>query len=86
MKDVDKLDFGIMSSEKLQKIAVKEIDKAEVYDADGYPVEDGVMDPALGVIDPGMTCQTCGGRIRECKGHFGIITLSKPVVHVLYAK
>jgi DNA-directed RNA polymerase subunit A' len=86
MKNVDKLDFGIMSSEKLQKISVKEIDKAEVYDADGYPVEDGVMDPALGVIDPGMTCQTCGGRIRECKGHFGIITLSKPVVHVLYAK
>ncbi|MFB6174995.1 MAG: DNA-directed RNA polymerase subunit A' [Candidatus Nanohalobium sp.] len=86
MKNVDKLDFGIMNSEKLQKIAVKEIDKAEVYDADGYPVEDGVMDPALGVIDPGMTCQTCGGRIRECKGHFGIITLSKPVVHVLYAK
>ena len=86
MEDIDKLEFGIMSSEKLQKIAVKEIDKAEVYDADGYPVEDGVMDPGLGVIDPGMTCQTCGGRIRECKGHFGIITLSKPVVHVLYAK
>ncbi|AOV95344.1 hypothetical protein AQV86_05505 [Nanohaloarchaea archaeon SG9] len=86
MEDIDKLEFGVMSSEKLQKIAVKEIDKAEVYDADGYPVEDGVMDPGLGVIDPGMTCQTCGGRIRECKGHFGIITLSKPVVHVLYAK
>ena len=86
MEDIDKLEFGIMSAEKLQKIAVKEIDKAEVYDADGYPVEDGVMDPGLGVIDPGMTCQTCGGRIRECKGHFGIITLSKPVVHVLYAK
>ncbi|MFB6180624.1 MAG: DNA-directed RNA polymerase subunit A' [Candidatus Nanohalobium sp.] len=86
MKNIDKLEFGIMSSEKLQKIAVKEIDQAEVYDADGYPVEDGVMDPALGVIDPGMTCQTCGGQIRECKGHFGIITLSKPVVHVLYAK
>jgi len=86
MEDIDKLEFGIMSAEKLQKIAVKEIDKAEVYDADGYPVEDGVMDPSLGVIDPGMTCRTCGGRIRECKGHFGIITLSKPVVHVLYAK
>ncbi|MFB6204792.1 MAG: DNA-directed RNA polymerase subunit A' [Candidatus Nanohaloarchaea archaeon] len=86
MKQIESLDFGVMSAEKLQKIAVKEIDKAEVYDADGYPVEGGVMDPALGVIDPGMTCQTCGGRIRECKGHFGIITLSRPVVHVLYAK
>jgi DNA-directed RNA polymerase subunit A' len=86
MKSIKELDFGIMSAEKLQNIAVKEIDQAEVYDADGYPVEDGVMDPALGVIDPGMTCQTCGGKIRECKGHFGLITLSRPVVHVLYAK
>ncbi len=86
MKNIKELDFGVMNAKKLQNIAVKEIDQAEVYDADGYPVEDGVMDPALGVIDPGMTCQTCGGKIRECKGHFGLITLSRPVVHVLYAK
>ena len=86
MKNIKELEFGVMDSKKLQNIAVKEIDQAEVYDADGYPVEDGVMDPSLGVIDPGMTCQTCGGQIRECKGHFGIITLSRPVVHVLYAK
>ncbi|MFB6213798.1 MAG: DNA-directed RNA polymerase subunit A' [Candidatus Nanohaloarchaea archaeon] len=85
-RKIEKLDFGILSAEKLQNIAVKEINKAEVYDADGFPVEDGVMDPALGVIDPGMTCQTCGGRIRECKGHFGLIELSRPVVHVLYTK
>ena len=85
-KTIEKIDFGIISSEKIDKMAVKEIDKAEVYDADGYPVEDGVMDPSLGVIDPGMTCQTCGGRIRECQGHFGKITLSRPVVHVLHAK
>ncbi|WP_414836866.1 DNA-directed RNA polymerase subunit A' [Candidatus Nanohalococcus occultus] len=85
-RQIESLDFGILSNRKLQEIAVKEIDVAEVYDADGYPVEDGVMDPALGVIDPGMTCQTCGGRIRECQGHFGIIELSRPVVHVLYTK
>jgi len=86
MKNLQSIDFSVLSSEKVENMAVKEIDKAEVYDADGFPVEDGVMDPALGVIDPGMTCQTCGGRIRECKGHFGKITLSRPVVHVLYAK
>ncbi|MFB6143935.1 MAG: DNA-directed RNA polymerase subunit A', partial [Candidatus Nanohaloarchaea archaeon] len=86
MKNIDSIDFGILSAEKLQRIAVKEITKAEVYDADGYPVEDGVMDPALGVIDPGMTCPTDGGTARETKGHFGIITLARPVVHVLHAK
>ncbi|MFB6200215.1 MAG: DNA-directed RNA polymerase subunit A' [Candidatus Nanohaloarchaea archaeon] len=86
MKNIQELEFGILNAEKVKNMAVKEITKAEVYDADGFPVEGGVMDPALGVIDPGMTCQTCGGRIRECKGHFGMITLSRPVVHVLHAK
>ena len=86
MKSITELDFGIMSTREVEENAVKEISKAEVYDADGYPVEGGVMDPSLGVIDPGMTCQTCGGQMRECQGHFGKITLSRPVVHSLYAK
>ena len=86
MKNLDEIQLKVLDAEKLQDIAVKEITKAEVYDADGYPVEDGVMDPALGVIDPGMNCPTCGGKIRECQGHFGKITLSRPVVHVLYSK
>ncbi len=86
MKSITELDFGILSTREVEENAVKEINKAEVYDADGYPVEGGVMDPALGVIDPGMTCQTCGGQMRECQGHFGKITLSRPVVHSLYAK
>ncbi|MDY6770358.1 MAG: DNA-directed RNA polymerase subunit A' [Candidatus Nanohaloarchaea archaeon] len=86
MRKIDELKFGLMPPEKVENIAVKRITKAEVYDADGYPVEDGVMDPALGVLDPGMVCGTCGGRMRDCKGHFGYIDLSKPVVNVLYAK
>jgi DNA-directed RNA polymerase subunit A' len=86
MKSIKELEFGILSTDEIEDMAVKEINKAEVYDADGYPVEGGVMDPALGVIDPGMTCQTCGGQMRECQGHFGKITLSRPVVHSLYAK
>ena len=86
MRSIESLNFGLMSPEKAENLSVKRIKKAEVYDADGYPVEDGVMDPSLGVLDPGMVCRTCGGRMRDCKGHFGHITLSKPVVNVLYAK
>lgn len=86
MRNIDKIDFGIMSPEKIENMAVKRISKAEVYDADGYPVEDGVMDPALGVLDPGMVCRTCGARMRECPGHFGYIDLAKPAVNVLHAK
>ncbi len=83
---VKSIKFGLMNPEKIRNMAVKRISKAEVYDADGYPIEGGVMDPSLGVLDPGMVCRTCGGRMRECKGHFGYIDLAKPVVNVLYAK
>ena len=85
-KNIEKVKFGLMNPEKVRNMAVKRISKAEVYDADGYPIEGGVMDPSLGVLDPGMVCRTCGGRMRECKGHFGYIDLAKPVVNVLYAK
>lgn len=84
--EVDSLEFGLMGPEDMRKLGVKEITKTEVYDADGYPVEGGVMDPALGVIDPAMTCATCKGTMRDCKGHFGYIELAEPIVHVLYVK
>lgn len=86
MKTITSMKFEILSPEAIRKMAVKEINKIEVYDADGYPVEGSVMDPHLGVIDPGMICATCGGRIDTCKGHFGYIELAKPIAHVLYVK
>ncbi|MDY6789149.1 MAG: DNA-directed RNA polymerase subunit A' [Candidatus Nanohaloarchaea archaeon] len=86
MKKINELKFGLMNPEKVENLTVKRIDKAEVYDADGYPIEGGVMDPHLGVLDPGMICRTCGSRMGKCKGHFGHISLSKPVVNVLYSK
>ncbi|MDY6761805.1 MAG: DNA-directed RNA polymerase subunit A', partial [Candidatus Nanohaloarchaea archaeon] len=83
---IDEIKFGLMEPEKIRELSVKRITKADVYDSDGYPVEDGVMDPELGVIDPGMRCRTCGGRMKECPGHFGHIDLAKPVVNVLHTK
>jgi len=42
------------------------------------------MDVRLGVIDPGLRCKTCSGKIKECTGHFGYIELARPVVHIKY--
>lgn len=86
MREIESIEYGLMNPEEIKELSVKRIDKVEVYDADGYPVEGGVMDPSLGVIDPGMVCRTCGKRIGDCKGHFGRIELSKPVINVLYNK
>ncbi len=86
MNLIKSIDFSIMSPQMIRKMASIEVTKAELYDNDGYPVEGGVMDPHLGVIDPGMRCRTCGGIMSDCIGHFGYIELVKPVIHILYVK
>ncbi len=70
----------------IKKMSVAKITKTELYDQEGYPIEGGLMDPRLGVVDPGIRCRTCGGSVGECYGHFGYLELTRPVVHVHYAK
>jgi DNA-directed RNA polymerase subunit A' len=83
---VGRIEFGVLSPEMIKKMAVAKITKTELYDEEGYPIEGGLMDPRLGVIDPGIRCRTCGGSIGECQGHFGYLELVKPVIHVHYTK
>ncbi|MEE8402010.1 MAG: DNA-directed RNA polymerase subunit A' [Candidatus Hydrothermarchaeaceae archaeon] len=78
--------FGLLSPDDIRKIAEVKITTADTYDEDGYPIETGLMDLRLGVIDPGLRCKTCGGRAGECPGHFGRIELSRPVIHVGHIK
>ncbi len=86
MATVKELQFKLVSPAMVKKLAVMNVNVSDVYDADAYPVEGGVMDPKLGVIDPGMRCRTCGGKLGECTGHFGYIELSRPVINILYIK
>jgi len=83
---IDSIEFSIMSPKIIKNLAVSEITKADLYDNDGFPLEGGVMDPLLGVIDPGLRCRTCGKNIGSCFGHFGYIELTRPVANVLYSK
>ena len=83
---VDKIEFSVLNPEMIKKMSVAKITKTELYDQEGYPIEGGLMDPRLGVVDPGVRCRTCGGRIGECQGHFGYLELTRPVIHVHYAK
>lgn len=83
---ITRISFSIFSPDMARNLARVRVVTSDLYDADGYPVEGGVMDPRLGVIDPGLHCRTCGGGIGECPGHFGYLELAKPVIHVLYTK
>jgi len=83
---INSIEFSLLSPQIIKKLAVAEIVKPELYDNDGFPLDGGVMDPRLGVIDPGLRCRTCGKSMGNDFGHFGYIELTKPVIHVLYAK
>ncbi len=85
-KKIRSLQFAFLSPDEIRRMSAVKVITADTYDDDGYPIEMGLMDLHLGVIEPNLRCRTCGGRVNECPGHFGIIELAMPVIHVGYAK
>ncbi|ADC64931.1 DNA-directed RNA polymerase subunit A' [Ferroglobus placidus DSM 10642] len=85
-KRISAIKFEVLSPQEIRRMSVAKIFTPETYSDDGYPIESGLMDPRLGVVDPGLRCRTCGGKAGECPGHFGHIELAAPVIHVGYAK
>ncbi|MFH1221911.1 MAG: DNA-directed RNA polymerase subunit A' [Candidatus Micrarchaeota archaeon] len=83
---LDKIRFSIFSPEIVRKMSAAKIIVPDTYDDDGYPIDGGLVDTRLGVVDPGLKCKSCGGRVKECPGHFGHIELVRPVIHVEFMK
>ena len=85
-KRINRIQFALLSPEEIRKMSQVKVITADTYDDDGYPIERGLMDLHMGVIEPGLKCATCGGKVDECPGHFGHIELAMPVVHVGFIK
>ncbi|GAA0651774.1 DNA-directed RNA polymerase subunit A' [Salarchaeum japonicum] len=85
-KEIGEISFGLMDPEEYRDMSATKVITADTYDDDGFPIDMGLMDPRLGVIDPGLECKTCGGRSGSCNGHFGHIELAAPVIHVGFSK
>ncbi len=85
-KKIDSITFGIFSPQQVVSLAAAKIVTPELYDREGYPVDGGLMDVRLGVIDPGLRCKTCGGKLKECPGHFGYIELARPVINIKFVR
>src|SRR3989344_9409410 len=83
-KKIGKISFGTLSPEMIKKISVCKIVTPELYDKEGYPVDGGLMDVRMGVIDPGLVCPTDGKKLRDCPGYFGHMELARPVIHIKY--
>ncbi len=85
-KRIQYIKFAHISPEEIRKMSAVKVITADTYDDDGFPIEMGLMDPHLGVIEPGLRCRTCGARVEDCPGHFGHIDLAMPVIHVGFIK
>ncbi len=85
-KRIGAIKFALLSPDEIRKMSATKIITADTYDDDGFPIDMGLMDLHLGVIEPGLRCKTCGGRVDDCPGHFGHIDLAMPVIHVGYVK
>jgi len=85
-KRIKRIKFGLLSPKEIRKMSATKIITADTYGEDGFPIEMGLVSQRMGVIDPGLRCKTCGGRMGECPGHFGHIELAAPVIHIGYAK
>ena len=81
-RKVNSIKFSFFSPETIRKMAVAKIVTPELYDKERYPVDGGLMDIRLGVIDPGLRCKTCGSKLKECMGHFGYVELARPVIYL----
>src|SRR5579875_890361 len=85
-KRISRIQFALLSPDEIRKMSQVKVITADTYDDDGYPIERGLMDLHMGVIEPGLKCATCGGKVDECPGHFGHIELAMPFLHVGFIK
>jgi len=82
IKRVKSIQFGLLSPEEIQEMAVCEINNPRSFDDNGYPTEGGINDLRMGTTDKKLRCKTCKCNFNDCPGHFGYIHLAKPVFHV----
>ena len=86
IKDVSKIigiQFSILSPEEIRKGSVAEITNREAY-VNNKPVINGLFDPRMGVLEPGLICPTDGLDYMQTPGYFGHIELARPVFYIQF--
>ncbi len=77
------IQFGILSPEEILNQSVAEIKTRDTY-INNKPVINGLFDPRMGVLDPGLICPTDGLNNIDTPGYFGHINLARPVFYIQY--
>merc|ERR1711968_203966 len=77
------IQFSVLSPEEIRKGSVAEITSRDTY-INNKPVINGLFDPRMGVLDPGLICPTDGLNYMNTPGYFGHINLARPVFYIQY--
>jgi DNA-directed RNA polymerase II subunit RPB1 len=77
------IQFSILSPEEIRKGSVAQITTRDTY-INNKPVINGLFDPRMGVLDPGLICPSDGLDYMQTPGYFGHIELARPVFYIQY--
>ena len=77
------IQFSILSPDEIRKGSVAEITNREAY-VNNKPVINGLFDPRMGVLEPGLICPTDGLDYMQTPGYFGHIELARPLFYIQY--
>eukprot|EP00928_Gymnodinium_smaydae_P047443 TRINITY_DN31665_c0_g1_i1.p1 TRINITY_DN31665_c0_g1~~TRINITY_DN31665_c0_g1_i1.p1 ORF type:complete len:1888 (+),score=418.53 TRINITY_DN31665_c0_g1_i1:157-5820(+) len=80
LKRVRAVKFTVFDADTIVGYSVAEVKHIDVY-KDGNPIHGGINDPRLGPIDVRGFCESCGQSFKDCPGHWGHITLARPMFH-----
>ena len=80
---IEGIQFCVTSPDDIVKRSVVEVTTTETYTGN-EPEYNGLFDPRMGVIDHNKVCVTCEQKNTFCPGHFGHITLAKPMFYVQF--
>ena len=82
-KSIEYIQWGVLSKSEWEHLAVINITKPSPKD-DTKDRANTPCDPRLGEQRSRVDCETCKQKQIKCPGHFGLITLPKPVYNLVF--
>ena len=77
------IQFSLLSPDEIRKTSVAQISQRDTY-IGNKPVINGLFDPRMGTLEPGLICPTDGLDHMQCPGYFGHIELARPLFYMHY--
>ena len=83
IQKVEGIQFSVLGPDEIIKRSVVEVNRTDTYTGN-EPVIGGLFDSRMGVLEHNRICSTCEQKNIFCPGHFGHITLARPVFHAMF--